>query len=419
MSCFRSGKSNSLYVMNILFLTSTLPRFSNDSQAPFVLEQAFAWKKARPQDQIYILAPHDKLAEKKEQLNGINIYRFCYWWPISWQKIAYPAILPNVLRNPFLLIQLPAFLIAELLVTLKLIKRHKIDLLFAHWVMPQGLIGFIVHKLHKVPYGLKNYSSDLRIFNKIPFLGKLVARKIIQNSKVLFCENSMLRREALNFIEEKSRGELEKKIIALSMGVFHLVSDVSKNRMQNIKYDFGFIGRLSRKKGVDLFIQALKELKSRGVCFKAAVAGDGEERDNLNTMAKNIDIKFLGFVSSKTKMDFFKQSNFCIFPSCAVKGDVEGMPVALLEALYFGKIVIASRDTNIELLPDWKGIQKVVYLLKNPKDINEFTNLLQELLTLTDDEIANRTRKAQETLARYNWDNRIKEYMEPLISSGE
>ena len=43
----------------------------------------------------------------------------------------------------------------------------------------------------------------------------------------------------------------------------------------------------------------------------------------------------------------YKNSNFIIIPSIKLRsGDTEGLPVVLLEALYFGKITISSNESN-------------------------------------------------------------------------
>ena len=59
--------------MNVLFTASTLPRFADDMQPPFVLHQAQAWKQKRPDDQITILAPDDPSAARLEQAGDITI----------------------------------------------------------------------------------------------------------------------------------------------------------------------------------------------------------------------------------------------------------------------------------------------------------------------------------------------------------
>ena len=403
--------------MNVLFLTSSLPRYNNDSQIPFVLEQALAWKTASPEDKILVLAPHDHTAKREEKFKNIHIYRFVYWFPLKWQKLAYPTILPNIRRNPFLLIQVPFFLLGELRATIRIVKRLKIDLIFAHWIMPQGLTAYINKKLLGTPYGLKNYSSDLRFFHKIPLIGRPLARVIIRNAKVMFCENKQLRKEALDLFKEEDQSTIGRKIIALCMGVSRSSDAIPTGSVPENRYDFGFIGRLTRKKGIHFFIQALGKLRQKGVTFKAAIAGDGEEADSLKAMAKKSDIDFIGFLSDQEKLDFFNQVRICVFPSCKFKGDIEGLPVALLEALLFGKIIIASKDTNIELLPEWDSIKNNIYFLENPEDIERFVNLLQKAVSLNNTEANKRTTETQSALSRYKWDNLINEYMN-LLKAG-
>ena len=402
--------------MNVLFLTSTFPRYRNDGQAPFVLEQARAWKNSKPDDKIFILAPHDQNIRREEDLDGIRIYRFVYWWPQHCQKLAYPAILPNIRRNPLLIVQVPFLIFCELLAALKIIRKHQINLVFAHWIMPQGLIAYFVHKMRHIPYGLKNYSSDLRVFHKIPVLGPLLARKIIENSRVMFCENSMLKDEALKLFSDNQRSGLADKIVALSMGVFQdpSIHPVERPSPGERIYDFGFIGRLTKKKGLNFFIDAIRRLKAEGLPCKVVIAGEGEERTALEYQSSGLDIEFIGFVSQEAKNKFFQQTKVIVFPSTNVQGDIEGLPVALLEALCQGKLTLASQATNIELLPEWPKIKNSLLLLNNPAETDEFVALLKTALQTEKDFYSRTSEQLKENLTRYHWKNLIQEYIRPL-----
>ena len=129
--------------MNILFITSTFPRFKNDTQSPFVLEQAVAWKKAQPNDTVYVLAPHDAGAQVHEVIEGVVVRRFRYMYPAFLEKLAYPALLPNIRSNFLLVLLLPFFLCAQIVTIVWMLSIARIDVLYAHWFIPQGISAFI------------------------------------------------------------------------------------------------------------------------------------------------------------------------------------------------------------------------------------------------------------------------------------
>ncbi|MFZ9396475.1 MAG: glycosyltransferase, partial [Erythrobacter sp.] len=141
-------------------LTSTLPRFAGDMQANFVGEQAKAWSDARADALIHILAPHDQGAPLHEVHGRITIERFRYMLPESWQRLAYPAILPNIRRSPVVAMLLPGFLLAQLKAAARVARRKRVDLVYAHWIMPQGLVAWRLKRKLGIPYVLQNHSSD-------------------------------------------------------------------------------------------------------------------------------------------------------------------------------------------------------------------------------------------------------------------
>jgi hypothetical protein len=242
--------------VNILFITSTLPRYANDGQAPFVLEQAQAWKRSYPDDQVFVLAPHDAGTQLSELSEGVVIERFRYWWPTKWQRVAYQAILPNLRKKPWLAVQIPPLLVSEFVAALRMIGKHDIDFVFAHWLVPQGVVASLLKSMTGVPYGLKHYSSELRLLRRIPVIGPAIGRRMIRSSNRLICENEMLRREALDLFSAEEASQLDNKAVALTMGVHDALSDGSTNEAAEPSIDFTFLGRLTGKKGVDCLLSA-------------------------------------------------------------------------------------------------------------------------------------------------------------------
>lgn len=106
----------------------------------------------------------------------------------------------------------------------------------------------------------------------------------------------------------------------------------------------GVVGRMSPEKGVDVFIEAAARLRSRGVTFGAALAGDGPEREALEARVRSAGlqdrIRFLGPVSRMR--EFYEAIDLLVIPSRS-----EGLPNVLLEALDAGLPVISTRVGSV------------------------------------------------------------------------
>ena len=371
-----------------------------------------AWKEACPQDTVAILAPHDSKAERTEISGHVLIRRFRYFWPTTFQNLVYPAILPNIRRKPWLVIQIPFLLFAELISARRFAVDIKADFVYAHWLVPQGLVAYVLSKILGTPYFLHNHSSELHFLDRWGSAGRWLARKIISHSEGLFCTNDDQRRHALGLMNHKLPENFEDKIMVVPMGVncpgeLH----TSLSSQTNCQYLFGSISRLTRKKGLSYIIEACGFLDKEPGVVTLAIAGEGEEKSRLMSEAKAKDIEFTGFLGGDEKWGFFSSCKFMIFASKSSQGDVEGMPVSLLEALTLGKIVIASADTNIELLPEWPDIHDAVELIDNPSDIGQLTSCMTKLMALEKREIEARSNKLREKMARYLWPRLIQEYI--------
>jgi glycosyltransferase involved in cell wall biosynthesis len=103
-----------------------------------------------------------------------------------------------------------------------------------------------------------------------------------------------------------------------------------------------YFGRLTEEKGVQVLLNALKFLGSRGEVLRCFVVGEGPYRESLErlTQASHLDeiALFTGRVGRRTLLEFLALADVVVLPSLWD----EPFPYACLEAMAMSKPVVAS-----------------------------------------------------------------------------
>lgn len=141
-----------------------------------------------------------------------------------------------------------------------------------------------------------------------------------------------------------------------------------------------FVGRLRIRKGVEVLLEALGELRRRFPSAVLKVAGDGEHRDRLESKAAELglgpSVVFLGTCGAARVRTLLKGAVALVVPST-----YEGMPLVVLEAMEAGVPVVASRVSGI---PEVVVAEETGWLVP-PEDPPALAGALAEVLADPDE----------------------------------
>lgn len=143
----------------------------------------------------------------------------------------------------------------------------------------------------------------------------------------------------------------------------------------------GLVARLVEKKGVDTLIQAAAILSKGGKEIEVHIAGDGPETASLKKLAHDLDIEgkiiFEGRIANSEIADWMRSLDLFVLPARKDQnGDMDGIPVALMESMGLGVSVVSTKLSGIpELIIDNK-----TGLLAEPEDSNGLAEIMKNLI---------------------------------------
>ena len=240
--------------------------------------------------------------------------------------------------------------------------RHKYHLIHVHTLNSPAIVATIAGKILKIPVILKvtrsGKGTQLSRYRNSVF-GRLAFSVLSGNSFIAITDE--VNKELQSF------GIDNEKIKHIPNGVYIPQKVTTNNQSLKVTY----IGRLIKRKRVDMLLEAIANIKDHRD-FHLTIAGGGTEELNLRSLAKELNIKdscsFEGELPHKDVSELLDQSDIFVLPS-----DSEGMSNALLEAMASNNAVIVSDITaNRQLINDKQN----GLLFSNLKDLEKALSLI-------------------------------------------
>ena len=385
---------------SILVLTSTYPRWNNDTEPAFVHSLC---RELAQQYSVTVLAPHYPGASRREVLDDVTVIRFRYFLPFG-ERLAYQGgIIENLKRNRFKLLLVPFYLISQFTVFFKLCVRHKFDLIHAHWVIPQGLVAVLGRQLfcRKTKILCTSHGGDL--FSLEGGFYQAIKRYVFNKCNHVTVVSRAMKQHLENM------GWNTEHVSVQSMGV-DLTTCFIPDSGTSKETDLVFVGRLVEKKGVRTLIEAVAYLHDELPELGLRIVGDGPEKPALEKLAHKLNvgsqIDFVGAKPNKTVPEFYRSARIVVVPSVvASDGDQEGLGLVAVEALGCGSATIVS---DLPALRDvvQDGTTGLVFKSGSAEDLGKKIKRL-----LADDNLLER-------LARNGRDHVVKHFDWARVGSG-
>lgn len=255
--------------------------------------------------------------------------------------------------------------------------KNHYDIVYSYWnekssYAAADLNQFVISRVHRYDLYCENkYKSYMPL--KCQFVNKISCI-------------ATLTEEASEYFSETYKYD-RNKIIVSPLGIDCTKGKFFKEFDHNTKVIIS-VSNCVHVKRIDLIINFIKTLQEETKYdIKWIHFGDGELFEDLNAQAINKlkpnSFEFRGYISNTDLLDYYSNYQVDLFVNLS---DSEGVPVSIMEALYFGVPVVARNvGGNSVLLKNENGS-----LLE---DISDFKCALPEIALLLNDSFSNKEKR--------------------------
>ncbi len=328
--------------MKVLFIVTAYPRHEGDVITPWMGE-TIARLKATGID-VEVLAPAYK-GSVSGVVGGVTVHRFRYG-PASKETLTHdvPAM-DRIAASPFMAMLLPGYMAAGSAAAARVARAGSFDIVHAFWPIPHGFFGLSARAASKAALVSTFFSSELNWRGASRKVFGPMLRKIVDGSDAVTVISTFTGQRLKEFVPGAESVIIPFGAAAAESAGSHLATPLS-TRSREGPFNLLFVGRLVRRKGVDVLLNAAAHLRD-DPRLHVHIVGEGPERRALMDECRRLDlvstVSFEGGVTSLQVRQFFESCDALVLPAIVTEsGETEGLGVVLLEAMGYGKPVIAS-----------------------------------------------------------------------------
>jgi phosphatidylinositol alpha-1,6-mannosyltransferase len=229
----------------------------------------------------------------------------------------------------------------------RLVRAHQIDSVHCGKCLPEGALALALKVWLGVPYVCYAHGEEMTLAATSREL-TWMSRRVLRGARFLIANS----RNTARLLREQW-GVPARRIRVLHPGV-DTTRFTPAGRDRELRARLGWsdrpvvltVGRLQKRKGHDVMIRALPEVRRSCPDVLYAVVGDGEERATLQGLVADLRlgdyVRFHGELTDDEMLRCYQQCDLFVLANRQVGQDIEGFGMVLLEAQACGKPVVAG-----------------------------------------------------------------------------
>lgn len=218
------------------------------------------------------------------------------------------------------------------------------SLVHVHFAGEAAELAELIRIRTGIPYVVTLHARDL-------FVPRASLPEVLEGAAGLICISSFNQ----CWLERRHGADSALKSQVIHLGVPEISADTFPDRMQTERRPWKLlcVARLVEKKGHVHLIEALACLHARGKPCQLTLVGDGPERHRLETLSQRLglrgQVQFAGALEPSQVLSQYAQGvDVFVLPACVARdGDQDGIPVALMEAMRAGVLVVSTPVSGI------------------------------------------------------------------------
>jgi glycosyltransferase involved in cell wall biosynthesis len=367
--------------MKVLFIVTAYPRHEGDVITPWLGETID--RLIASGTQVEVLAPAYR-GSTTSKIGGVLVHRFRYA-PAPFETLTHdvPA-LDRIAGNPLYTATLPSYIAAGRSAAIRIAREGNFDVVQTFWPIPHGIFGKAARNASRAALVSTFFSAELNWKGTARKVFGPIIRDIVACSDAVTVISSFTGQRLREYVPN-----VETVTIPFGAAAVNKLenSPASNERSVDDPFKLLFVGRLVRRKGVDVLLRAV-EILSGDPRLSVEIVGGGPEKEKLEALSQQLGVQkkvhFAGVVDTATIDGCFRDCDALVLPAIITEtGETEGLGVVLLEAMGYGKPVIATaaggivdivKDNETGLLAppgDAKGLASIIRkAMDNPDLMN-------------------------------------------------
>lgn len=298
-------------------------------------------------------APHPEAVPLIARTNyraflSAKILRANWHWlrtsPLRYLSVLFACVVGNLRSIDFLAKALFVFPKAALIAWE--LQQKGVERVHAHWATHPTLAAFVIKGLTGIPYSFTAHAHDL-------YVDRTMLRQKLEAAEGMVTISDYNRRLIRGWYGEAA----EKKVSVIRCGIDSSVfkPKTEEQTKKNHLFTAVCIASLRDYKGHAYLIEACKLLKARGKSPRVLLIGDGEDRAKIEEQIARAGLSetvhLLGHQTRDRVSELLGEADMAVQPSIVTaNGKMEGIPVALMEALACEVPVVATNISGISEL---------------------------------------------------------------------